>query len=62
MFEDYCSWDGANALADKIRNYWRKQGQIIEPHVEHAAMPSGRGGIFVVRSDLVNGLPVKREG
>ena len=58
-FVDHCSWDGAHLLAERIRDHWL--GQVVT-RIEKLDMASLQNAIFVVRSDMVNGLPVKREG
>ncbi len=55
---DTFSPTGAKRLADTIKEYWRKQGKA--PNVEVQCENMGNlGSIFVVRSDMVNGLPRK---
>lgn len=55
---DLCTDDGAERLAGRIRDFWRKRGfdVEIETHKEGfvAAMRSSRTDL---RSDMVNGYP-----
>jgi hypothetical protein len=56
--------DGAEKLAQSIRDYWSKRGYAPDVRVEPA--PEGflyvmrTGKWFVVRSDMVNGRPLRR--
>lgn len=58
---DTFSEEGANRLAATIRGYWAKRGRAdvkvrVEEHVFRADA-AHRASIFVVRSNLINGLP-----
>lgn len=55
---DLCTKDGARRLAQKIENYWRKQGfdVKIEAH-EEGFVSTMRSARTDLRSDMVNGMP-----
>ena len=56
--DDNCTKAGATAMAAGIRNFWRAQGFDVTMKVipaEHA-----NAAAFYVRSDMVDGLPVRR--
>lgn len=44
----------ANRLASRIRDYW--QG-AVETRIEYVQGTHNTSGFYVVRSDMVNGLP-----
>jgi hypothetical protein len=55
MFIDNLTHEGAQRLASKLRSFWRES-----PTVEIRVEASGRdrsGIIFIIRSNLANGLP-----
>lgn len=53
--------DGAEALARKIRSYWVKRGFSVDTHIEAMGTDeTWRGQIFCIRSDMVNGMPIRR--
>lgn len=47
----------AEALAVRIATYWRERGAAIEVWAQHDADRSSGPMLFVVRSNLVRGLP-----
>jgi hypothetical protein len=49
---------GATRLSYQIADYWRCQGYQVDVRVEHDSVFGE--GIWVVRSDLVNGWPKGR--
>ncbi|MFN0023488.1 MAG: phosphoglycolate phosphatase [Parvularculaceae bacterium] len=55
---DYCNDGGAQRLASKIEDFWRKKGFDVQvdlrPEGFVATMRSARTD---VRSDMVNGMP-----
>jgi hypothetical protein len=59
---------GALLLADRIRRYWRDHGRRVpDMRLEHftaklGVTPHSRGGMFGLRSDMLNGLPRKMNG
>lgn len=57
--DDFLTEDGANALAGKIRAYWKERGETVVVRVEKlpGAEPK-RIPHWAVRSDLINGMPV----
>ena len=59
-FPDHCSYDSANKLATRLRNYWSLKGHTIETTIGETVSSKadgGRGVIYTVRSNLVRGLP-----
>ena len=62
MSGDWCTNDGARKIKDKIEAYWRDKGYDVDIDLVDggfvAAMRSGRTD---VRSDMINGMPTKRE-
>jgi hypothetical protein len=61
--------DGAQRLADKIRDVWARYGHDVRPVVEQISGNSGKGAatrveaMFVVRlPTLHNGLPMRKAG
>ncbi len=52
-------YGGAQALAYRLRAYWRTKGHEIETSIESVKMTaSGHATcLYCVRSNLVNGLP-----
>lgn len=60
---DSFSKDGAEQLAQHIREYWQKRGYAADVRVESGwgFMPAMRTGKwFVIRSDMVNGRPRRK--
>ncbi len=46
-------------LAARIREYWRSQGYDLTTSVEY--LSAGRhGGVWCIRSDLINGIPQRK--
>jgi hypothetical protein len=56
---DYFTWTGANYLADQISAYWAaKPYKGLEVRVlQGEKIPGDRSAVFVVRSNMINGLP-----
>lgn len=51
---------GAKSLADTIRAYWRNRGEQVSVWIEQIEYERSLGNLrhmFVVKSDLLNGLP-----
>lgn len=55
---DWFTKAGADELALKIRNYWAARGYDVETQV--IAIKSDRDTWHTVRSDMINGMPVRR--
>jgi hypothetical protein len=49
---DHVGRDGAYRLARRIEQHWREHGYLVEARVERE-----EPGLFIVRSNLRNGLP-----
>lgn len=47
--------DNARKLAQKIATYWAVRGQTVQTFVE--PIDGGMGGGYVIRSDMLNGMP-----
>jgi hypothetical protein len=58
---DHCSPRGAGALANGLRDYWKKKGHDVHVRVAVQAKSSEKSNhnetLFVVRSNLHNGCP-----
>ena len=55
---EHMSQAGATALMLRIRSYWMQQGYLPVLRVEPVG--STQGEIWVVRSNMVNGMPQGR--
>lgn len=51
---NYMSYEGAHTLADRIRQFWAKQGKAVAVTVTRLAFPTD---VYAVRSDMKNGFP-----
>jgi hypothetical protein len=47
----------AEALAQKIVDFWRQRGGDIDIRIETSAAQNKSAPVFAIRSDLRNGLP-----
>ena len=62
MDHDFCNVDGARRLKQRIEEYWRERGYNVEVKlVEAGFVAAMRSARTDVRSDMVNGLPTKRQ-
>lgn len=62
MSGDFCTTDGARKLKDKIETYWRERGYDVDIDlVEAGFIAAMRSGRTDVRSNMVNGMPTRRE-
>ncbi len=62
MSGDWCTNDGARKLKDKIEAYWRDRGYNVDIDLVDAGFVAAmRSGRTDVRSDMINGMPTKRE-
>ena len=62
MSGDWCTTDGAKKIKDKIEAYWRERGYDVDIDlVEAGFVAAMRSGRTDVRSDMINGMPTKRE-
>jgi hypothetical protein len=62
MEADFCTPDGARRLKLKIEEYWKERGFNVEVKlVEAGFVPAMRSARTDVRSDMVNGMPRRRE-
>ena len=62
MNGDWCTNEGAKRLKEKIESYWQERGYDVNINLVDggfvAAMRSGRTD---VRSNMINGMPSRRE-
>jgi hypothetical protein len=56
---DFCSIEGANELAERIRRYWLQRGYVIKTAIMECGGYAGQAGAWCVRTDLVGGMPRK---
>ena len=57
---DLCTNVGARRLAEKIENYWRKQGFDVTVETrEEGFVSTMRSARTDLRSDMVNGMPTR---
>lgn len=62
MNGDWCTTDGARKLKEKIEAYWKDRGYDVDIDlVEAGFVAAMRSGRTDVRSDMVNGMPAKRD-
>lgn len=62
MSGDWCTNDGARKIKEKIEAYWRERGFNVDIDLVDAGFVAAmRSGRTDVRSDMVNGMPTKRE-
>lgn len=62
MDHDFCNVDGARRLKQRIEEYWRERGYNVEVKlIEAGFVAAMRSARTDVRSDMVNGLPSRRE-
>jgi hypothetical protein len=58
---DHCDNAGAHALAARIKHFWHKKGHAVAVRVEHES-GSKCGPIWVVRSNMLDGMPPEAVG
>lgn len=57
---DLCNRDGADRLANKIQDFWRKRGfDVIVEMRDEGFVSTMRSSRTDVRSDMINGMPTK---
>lgn len=62
MNGDWCTNDGARKLKEKIEAYWKERGYDVDIDlVESGFVAAMRSGRTDVRSNMVNGMPTRRE-
>jgi|CXWL01.1.fsa_nt_gi hypothetical protein len=62
MDHDFCNVDGARRLKQRIEEYWRERGYNVDVKlVEAGFIAAMRSARTDVRSDMVNGLPSRRQ-
>ncbi len=58
---DLCNRDGADRLATKIQDFWRKRGfDVIVEMRDEGFVSTMRSSRTDVRSDMINGMPTKQ--
>lgn len=57
---DLCDRDGANRLAKKIQDFWKKRGfDVIVEMKDEGFVSTMRSARTDVRSDMINGMPTR---
>lgn len=57
---DFCNRDGADRLAAKIQDFWRKKGfDVIVEMRDEGFVSTMRSSRTDVRSDMINGMPTR---
>jgi hypothetical protein len=56
---DTYSKEGAERLSRTIMRKWRERGETVHAWVEEIQVPAFKEPLFLVKSDLVDGLPSK---
>lgn len=60
MKNDFCTREGAERLKAQIEAYWAERGHDVKINLVNGAfLPSMRSARTDVRSNLVNGVPVR---
>ncbi len=58
---DLCNRDGADRLASKIQDFWRKQGfDVVVEMRDEGFVSTMRSSRTDVRSNMINGMPTKQ--
>ena len=58
---DTLSEAGAVRLAHRIRQYWYDRGRVVRTRIERNN-GQRQSHVFIVRSDMKNGMPQKKAG
>lgn len=62
MDHDFCNADGARRLKQRIEDYWRERGYSVEIKlIEAGFVAAMRSARTDVRSDMVNGMPSRKD-
>jgi hypothetical protein len=62
MDHDFCTSDGARRLKQRIEEYWRERGYEVDVKLVDASFVAAmRSARTDVRSNMINGLPTRRE-
>lgn len=57
---DLCDRDGANRLATKIQDFWRKRGfDVVVETKDEGFVSTMRSARTDVRSNMINGMPTR---
>lgn len=57
---DLCDRNGANRLAKKIEDFWKKRGfDVIVEMKDEGFVSTMRSARTDVRSDMINGMPTR---
>ncbi len=58
---DLCNRDGADRLAAKIQEFWRKRGfDVVVEMRDEGFVSTMRSSRTDVRSDMINGMPTRQ--
>lgn len=59
--KDWCDEEGAKRLREKINSYWSERGYEVDVNLIDAGfVPAMRSARTDVRSNMVNGMPMRR--
>ena len=62
MDHDFCNVDGARRLKQRIEEYWRERGYTVDVKlIEAGFVAAMRSARTDVRSDMVNGMPMRKD-
>lgn len=57
---DLCDRDGAQRLAAKIQDFWRKRGfEVVVETKDEGFVSTMRSARTDIRSNMINGMPTK---
>ncbi len=63
MNGDFCNTDGARRLKAKIEEYWTERGfDVSIDLVDAGFVPAMRSARTDVRSNMINGMPLRKKG
>jgi hypothetical protein len=62
MDHDFCTSEGARRLKQRIEEYWRERGYEVDVKLVDASFVAAmRSARTDVRSNMINGLPTRRD-
>jgi hypothetical protein len=56
---DFSSKEGAERLAEAVRQYWARRGYTVDLAIEEVARDHVKKPVFSIKSDLLAGRPRK---
>lgn len=62
VFPDYCSAEVAADLGNKLESFWRRRGFVVRTWIvaTDIVQKDKNKRMFQLRSDMINGLPIKK--